>query len=249
MPRKKTKIDKSVLEHRKEAKRLLEHSKIKPLPKWTGPSSIMNINKMTEKQHALYSAIIDHVRGKGNIKDFYPLIDEKHLEELKSHDPKILKKLAKHTGSKASLVRFHRRVFSEAKRLDDEKKAGGFGSTAAKVGKFLAEKGVALAKAAWSTTAKVAKNLAKIGAKAAKWVVNNPQKVAQLVNLVKSGIEIGKAIGDMAGGPVSSADLSHIKLEQKQSVDKALEESTTEEDSTDWGEQTVEQAEEKKNDA
>ena len=246
MPRKKQKIEKSVLEHRKEAKRLLEHSKIKPLPKWTGPASIMNISKLTTKQHNLYSAIIDHVRGKSDIKDFYPLIDEKHLEQLKSHDPKILKKLAKHTGSKAALVRFHRRVFSEAKKLDG-KKAGGFGETALKVGKFLAEKGVALAKSAWTTTAKVAKNLAKLGAKAANWVISNPQKVAQLVNLVKSGIEIGKAIGDMAGGPVSSADLSHIKIEQKQSVDKALEESTTDEDSTDWGEQTVEQAEEKKN--
>ena len=248
MPRKKQKVDKSVLEHRKEAKRLLEHSKIKPLPKWSGPASILNISNMTPKQHNLYSAIIDHVRGKGNIKDFYPLIDEKHLEELKSHDPKLLKKLAKHTGSKASLVRFHRRVFSEAKKMD-EKKGGGLGSTAAKVGKFLAEKGVALAKAAWSTTAKVAKNLAKIGAKAAKWVVQNPQKVAQLVNLVKSGIEIGKAISDMAGGPVNAADLSHIKIDQMQSVDKALQESTTDEDSTDWGEQTIEQAEEKKNES
>ena len=51
MPRKKQKVDKSVLEHRKEAKRLLEHSKIKPLPKWSGPASILNISNMTPKQH------------------------------------------------------------------------------------------------------------------------------------------------------------------------------------------------------
>ena len=222
--------------HHQEFKKLIAHSKIKPFAKWTGPASLMDISKLSPKQHALYSAIIDHVRGKADIKDFFPLVDEKDLEELKEHDPKILKKLAKHTGSKAALVRFHRRVFSEAEKL---KSAGGIGSTVAKVSTFLAEKGVALAKAAWSTASKVAKNLAKIGAKAAKWVVENPKKIANIVELVKSGLEIGKVIHDMSQGPVSAADLSHISMDKIQDVDKALDESSTESDSEDWGDKTV----------
>ena len=103
-----------------------------------------------------------------------------------------------------------------------------------------------MAKSAWSTASKVAKNLAKIGAKAAKWVVNNPQKVAQLVDLVKSGIEIGKAIGDMSGGPIQQADLSQIKIDQRNEVDQQLQESSTESDSEDWGDKTVDDVETKK---
>ena len=145
----------------KEADALLRHSKIKAFPKWTGPASVMDISKMTAKQHNLYSAIIDHVRGKSDIKDFYPLLETKQLEELKSHDPKILKKLSKHVGSKAALVRFHRRVFSEAKKLQDHMKAGGLGDSALKVARFLGEKGVQLAKAAWSTASKAASQQSK----------------------------------------------------------------------------------------
>ena len=229
---------------RAEIKRLLAHSKIKPFPKWTGPASILDIHKLTSKQLALYSAILDHVRGKANITDFYPLLKPSDLDHLKKHDPEILKKLAHHAGSRASLVRFHRRVFSEANKL---KQAGGFAATATKVGSFLAEKGVSLAKAAWNTASKAAKSLARLGAKAAKWVVNNPEKVANLVELVKSGLEIGKVIADMGGaGPVSSADLSRVSIERVHSVDKALQESSTESDSEDWGTKTSKEVEEEK---
>ena len=221
--------------HNKEIKKYLEHSKVQKFPEWSGPSSVMDISKLTKKQHALYSSIIDHARGKTDIKDWYPMLDTKIIDELKEHDPKALKSLAKHTGSPAALTRWHRRVFSA------QKQAGGLGSAAAKVGAFLVEKGVPLAKAAWNTAAKAAKSLAKLGAKAAKWVVNNPQKVAQLVNLVKSGIEIGKAIGDMSAGPVQAADLSHINLQTRHAVLDALEESETESDSEDYGEKTVDE--------
>ena len=224
--------------HKAEIRKYLAHSKVKPFPKWTGPSSVMDISKLTNKQHALYSAIVDHARGKTDIGDWYPMLDKKILKNLEEHHPKALKSLAKHTGSKAALTRWHRRVFTAARKA---KEAGGFGSTAAKVGTFLAEKGVSLAKAAWSTAAKAAKSLAKLGAKAAKWVVENPQKIAQLVNLVKSGIEIGNAISKMgSGGPIDPKILEHVNIQQKQSVDAALEESSTDEDSSDYGDQTVE---------
>ena len=224
--------------HKAEIRKYLAHSKVKPFPKWTGPSSVMDISKLTNKQHALYSAIVDHARGKTDIGDWYPMLDKKILKNLEEHHPKALKSLAKHTGSKAALTRWHRRVFTAARKA---KEAGGFGSAAAKVGTFLAEKGVSLAKAAWSTAAKAAKSLAKLGAKAAKWVVENPQKIAQLVNLVKSGIEIGNAISKMgSGGPIDPKILEHVNIQQKQSVDAALEESSTDEDSSDYGDQTVE---------
>ena len=233
MPKRSTK-------HHKEIKKYLAHSKVKPFPAWEGPSSVMDISKLDKKQHALYSSIVDHARGKTDINDWYPMLDSKMIDPLKKHNPEALKSLAKHTGSPASLTRWHRRVFSA------QKQAGGFGSAAAKVGAFLVEKGVPLAKAAWNTAAKAAKSLAKLGAKAAKWVVNNPQKVAQLVNLVKSGIEIGKAIGDMSAGPVQAADLSHINLQTRTAVEDALEESETESDSDDYGAKTVEEVAAKK---
>ena len=121
-----------------------------------------------------------------------------------------------------------------------------FWRAAAKVGAFLVEKGVPLAKAAWNTAAKAAKSLAKLGAKAAKWVVENPQKIAQLVNLVKSGIEIGNAIGKLGqGGPIDPKVLQHVNIQQRESVEAALEESSTDEDTSDYGEQTLEEVEAK----
>ena len=221
--------------HKEEIRKYLAHSKIKSFPKWSGPSSVMDISKLTKKQHALYSSVIDHARGKTDINDWYPMLDTKLIDELKQHDRKALKSLAKHTGSPASLTRWHRRVFSAQKR------AGGFGSAAAKVGKFLVEKGVPLAKSAWNTAAKCAKSLAKLGAKALKWTVEHPEKVAQLVNLVKSGIEIGNAISKIGKGPIDQASLEHVDVQQQHSVDAALEESSTDEESSDYGEQTVEE--------
>ena len=75
------------------------------------------------------------------------------------------------------------------------------------------------------------------------WVTDNPKKLAALVDIVKSGVEIGQAIASMTGGPVTPEDLDTVSLEQKKAVHEALDTTDGEGgEGSDWGEMTVAEA-------
>jgi hypothetical protein len=70
--------------------------------------------------------------------------------------------------------------------------------------------------------------------------------LAALVEIVKSGVEIGVAISQMgAAGPVDQADLDKVSDEKKASVHKALESTDDDDSGSDWGEMTVAEAAER----
>ena len=188
---------------------------------------------MTDKQFQLYSAVIDHARGKSNIKHFYPLGDVSHLDELKKHDKDALDSLARNLGSKQQLSRWHRKLWSNAA----EKEAGGYGATfvrgAKTIAKYALKKGISLAKAAWSTTKKFASAMGRFGAKAAKWVVNNQSKIAGFIELIKSGVSVAKMIADMGeAGPIPEAELATVSDEKKKKVSAVMDQATDDEGSS-----------------
>jgi len=193
----------------------------------------MNLSKLTDKQHQLYSAVIDHARGKSDARTWYPGLDHRIIEDarLAEDHPEAIKSLARNTGSKQALGRWHRKVYG---------KAGGIGSTAAKIGTFLVEKGVSLAKKAWSTASACAKSLARLGQKALTWVANNPKKIQNIVSLIKDGISIGQALGQMTGGPIAPTQYQNIDPQQTKEVDAVIESSTDEES---WGDEDEKKSE------
>ena len=175
--------------------------------------------------------MIDHARGKSDARTWYPGLDHRIIEDarLAEDHPEAIKSLARNTGSKQSLGRWHRKVYGKAG------KAGGFGSTAAKIGSFLLEKGVSLAKKAWSTASACAKSLAKLGQKALTWVASHPKEIQNIVSLIKDGISIGQALGQMSAGPIQKTDYANIDPGQRKDVDDVIESSTDEE--SDWGDE------------
>lgn len=225
-------------------KRLLEHTQVKPLPEWKHAfTAHRKIQKMTDKQFQVYSACIDHARGKSDIKKFFPLGDVSHIEELKKHDKDALDSLARNLGSKQQLSRWHRKLWSNA----SEKKAGGYGSAlkslgkgAVRVGKYIVSKGVQLAKAAWSTTKKFVQSMGRLGKKALKWVIDpaNVSKIAGLIDLVKQGVSVAKLIADMGqAGPIPESELATVSDDKKKSVASVMDASdaTSGDDSEDDG--------------
>ncbi len=220
-----------------ELKQLLAHTQVKKFPVWknTGNAHQAILN-LSPKQLALYSAIVDHSKNKTDIKQLYPTISDesiKAIDDLKNHDKHALDSLARNSGSKNSLARWHRKVWS--KSLD--KTAGGFMSSVGKAGKYLASKGVSLAKSAWKTASKVAMQLKKVGAAALQWALNpkNMEKIAGMIALIQQGIEVGKAISKMGQGgpPVDQAELDNVGQEKKDAVNAALETTDDDEWSTD----------------
>lgn len=240
--------------HQAQYNKLFEHTKVKPFPKWNNAlQAHRQIQKMTDKQFQLYSAIIDHTRGKADIKKFYPMADMKLVDEMKGENPEAMDSLARNLGSKNQLSRWHRKQWSNATKGGE--KAGGIGSAivsgakaigkgAMKVGKFLAKHGASLAKKAWNTAKKVGSQMKKLGSAAAKWFMDpsNQSRVAQFIELVKQGAEVVNLIANMgAAGPIPAADLETVSVEKKNKVDALMDDSdyASSDDSADEGGLTV----------
>ncbi len=211
----------------RKIKKLLEHTQVKQLPKWENAyGAHRQIQKMTDKQFQVYSAVIDHHRKRANIKDFYPLADEKHIDDLKGEDSAAVDSLARNLGSKNQLARWHRKTWSNAMEKKGSGWASAAGSAVKKTAKYLAEKGVSLAKAAWATTKKVVSSLGKLGNKALKWALdpNNQKKIANLIELVKQGIGVAQLIGGLGdSGPIPAKELETVSVEKKASVDAIMD--------------------------
>ena len=239
MARKKTKIA--------QVKKLLEHTKIKPLPEWKDAfTAHRQIQKMTDKQFQIYSAIVDHHRGKVDIKKFYPMVDTKHIDALKGVDKEALDSLARNMGSKGQLSRWHRKTWSHSM------KGGSIGSalkTGAKVtmkaAKYLAKKGVELAGKMWNTTKKVVSQLGKLGKSALTWALNpdNQKKIANLIELVKQGIGVAQLIGGLGdSGPIPAKELETVSADKKADVAALMDDTdddTSGDESTDEEGKTV----------
>lgn len=216
-----------------KAKKIFEHTQVKPLPKWKNAfQAHRQVQKMTDKQFQLYSAVIDHSRGKVVIKKFYPFIDTSLIDHLKNEDKETLDSLARNMGSKHQLSRWHRKVFSK-----QMSKAGGWGSSIAKgaeyagkgvvkVGKFLVKHGVRLVKKCWNSVKAVGRQLKKIGGKALKWVTNpaNIETLEKIVKLIGDGAQVAKVIMDLgAAGPLPAADLPKVTEEQTKETEDILD--------------------------
>ena len=252
--------------HQAQYNKLFEHTKVKPFPKWNNAlQAHRQIQKMTDKQFQLYSAIIDHTRGKADIKKFYPMADMKLVDEMKGENPEAMDSLARNLGSKNQLSRWHRKVWSNATSKSKfqvnmvtkgGEKAGGIGSAmvsgakaigkgALKVGKYLAKHGASLAKKAWNTAKKVGTQMKKLGVAAGKWFMDpgNQSRVAQFIELVKQGAQVVDLIANMgAAGPIPAADLETVSVEKKNKVDALMDDSdyaSSGDDSADEGGKTV----------
>ncbi len=250
--------------HQAQYNKLFEHTRVKPFPKWNNAlQAHRQIQKMTDKQFQLYSAIIDHTRGKADIKKFYPMVDMKLVDEMKGENPEALDSLARNLGSKNQLSRWHRKQWSNATgdgkskfQVDMQTKGAGLGSAlvsgakavgkaAVKVGKFLAKHGASLAKKAWNTAKKVGAQMKKLGTAAAKWFMDpsNQSRVAQFIELVKQGAQVVDLIANMgAAGPIPAADLETVSIDKKNKVDALMDDSdyaSSGDDSADEGGLTV----------
>ncbi len=253
MPRKSVKKNKTT----KKVSDLLQHTKVKPLAEWKNAHQAhKHIQKMDANQLALYSAVIDHARGKTDIKHMYPFADTKLIDAgFKDHDKHAIASLARNSGSANSLARWHRKVWagaSSGKSFD--KKASGIGSALksggkaiAKGAKWLASKGVSLAKAAWATTKKIGLQMKKMGAKATKWMLNpkNISKLNNIVELIKSGVSVVKMLQDMgAAGPLPADALDQVSKEHRSAVEDILgddSESSSADEDDDEGGMTLEE--------
>jgi len=227
--------------HKAQYKKLFEHTQVKPLPQWKNAlQAHRQIQKMTDKQFQLYSAIIDHTRGKADIKKFYPMADVKLIDELKKENPEAIDSIARNLGSKNQLSRWHRKQWSNAvTKGKEQEEAGGWGSalssgakavgkTALKVGKFLAKHGVSAAKAAWNTVKKIGNQMKKIGVAAGKWFMDpgNQEMVGKFLELVKQGADVVNLIANMgAAGPIPAEELETVSVEKKSKVDALMDDS------------------------
>ena len=217
---------------------LFDHQlRIKAFPAWKhAHDAYRTIPKLSAKQFGLYQSVIDHVAGDSNIHVHYKGLKEGMFDGLRSvakKFPDAFKKLKEHAGSRDSLVRFHKHAHAA------DLEAGGFTDMAKSVGKAVvsgaksAAKGASkLASKAWETAKDAGAWLQKQGSKAAKYIADNPRKVAQLVDLVKSGVDVASAITQI--GKPAVADTSGGVSEAKQKEMAALLADTDgEEESTD----------------
>lgn len=224
------------------ARRVFGHMKVRPLVAWKNAHhAYETIAKMDHKQFGLYQSVIDHVAGRTHIKIHYPTLHDKMFEGLhaaKKKFPGAFQALhAAASAGKDALIRYHKNAHA------DELKAGGFfsalgdagksamkgiGSAAKSVGKGIAkaagkvaEGASHVANKAWSSVKSASKYLATKGGKLTKWAADNPKKLAQLVDIVKSGVDIGLALSK-AGAPKDEPekDVSPAaKAKQKQMED------------------------------
>jgi len=234
---------------------LLAHQKgIKQLPDWTNHHDMLHkVGKMTAKQHALYTACIDHVMGDANIHDHYIGIKEDIFDDLKKQDKKALADLQKNSGSQLALQRWHRKAVSHKLRAGGW--ASGIGSAfvsgvkstgkaalsgVKKVGSFLLDKGMNLARSAWSTVKSAAAGLQKIGGKVMTWFNEDPKRLVQLMEVVKSGVSIVKALQQSGAGKELEKEAG-VSEERQTQITSVLDDDTdTDEGTEDEDEETEE---------
>ena len=233
------------------ARRVFAHMKVRPLVAWKNAHhAYETIAKMDHKQFGLYQSVLDHVKGRTHISIHYPTLHDKMfqgLHEAKKRYPAAFEALhAAASAGKDALIRFHKNAHA------DELKAGGWmsaiGDAAKSAGKGIASaaksvgKGIAtaaskvyegashVASKAWSSVKSASKYLSTKGGKLAKWAADNPKKLAQLVDVVKSGVDIGLALSK-AGAPSDKPDDTGGVDEKKQKQMKALLDDTDEDES------------------
>ena len=230
---------------------LLAHQKgIKQLPEWKNHHDMLHkVGKMTAKQHALYTACLDHVAGDTNIHDHYIGLKEDLFDDLKKQDKKALADLQKHSGSQLELQRWHRKAVSH--KLAGSMFSGvgsaiasgakSIGSAAVKgvkkVGSWLAEKGVNLAQSAWNTAKKAVAGLKQIGGKAMAWFNEDPKRLVQLMEVVKSGVSIVQALQGSGAGKELEKEAG-VSEERQTQITSVLDDTDT--DDTDEDEEDEE---------
>ena len=233
---------------------LLAHQKgIKQLPDWTNHHDMLHkVGNMTKKQHALYTACIDHVMGDTNIHDHYIGIQESIFDDLKKQDKKALADLQKNSGSQLALQRWHRKAVSHKMRAGGM--FSGIGSAigsaarttgkaalsgAKKLGSWLAEKGMNLAQSAWNTAKSAVAGLKKIGGKVMNYFNEDPKRLVQLMEVVKSGVSIVQALQQSGAGKELEKEAGVSEERQSQML-SVLDDDT---DDTDEGEDEDEETE------
>ena len=234
---------------------LLAHQKgIKQLPDWTNHHDMLHkVGKMTAKQHALYTACIDHVMGDANIHDHYIGIKEDIFDDLKKQDKKALADLQKNSGSQLALQRWHRKAVSHklraggmfsgmASAVGSAAKSTGKAALAGakKLGSWMAEKGMDLAQSAWNTAKGAVAGLKKLGGKVANWFNEDPKRLVQLMEVVKSGVSIVQALQQSGAGKEIEKQAG-VSEERQSQITSVLDDDTdTDEGTEDEDEETEE---------